>query len=871
MMMKRSSGALGLALSLVAFGAASGCSKGDEAGAGGLAALSGDEQKAFEGWKSSLFKDCSASSALGASSRGGTSERGVDVDLMEARIGAERILRVGSDVVFVGGTNSIAGISRSKHSIGSSISVNGNSSSRSIEVEAIREGSSCKVSIGGQTVYEGRVAANYELLMHVRASSGDDSPDVGSSALRTAGSVASADGSAVAGALRSAVAPSAETIQLVGSSLGLTEESSRSLFRTSRLDSSYEAMRLNGTLWFNSGSPQLLGNPQNILAAGTRRAEIKLFGKTVLRNLEADLQLNQIQPDKYEVLVRQVRYLGSQAHDPQVFKQCFVDRTYALAQLASAPMSREISPRVREALSPCEPLVSEDGMKLAESMGALAEALPIVLAARRPSPELQYNGWDDVLFRLVITELRAGRNPRISLDPNSKAPLIGLVSSRIQSLYETIETNPAFNPVRDAVYRMGLSWALTNQNVSWPQTQQILRAVENTAVKLQASTLRLIDELSRSPVGQEQTLAFAASLDASYKNEVTRVLQIAEKIQYSTWINQIYSRILQNRTLISEIRTAGEKMARIETALSVHGGALSGVRERLVNSTMALLDRGTIRQDEVTGLFGAIANTAGVLPESTVELVNSLDHSGVEYPRAAVDFAASITAEYKNLVRAIRSTLPALEVDESALRGLNLTRVLQDQVKIERIREINSGVQAGVAFTQRERSRLAGENFTYSNERNRKEIIEQALKEGWSAADYETLEKVSEFGRVKTSCDRHKGISSVADCIGLRSFGRERGKFMAPEYGNRYSGLADRFRSYLQQMGTDFGYSSIRRQLIDTFFGTFEIAYSKCDTPSFVAKANALDAAVQARLKASNFSARYDAEKAIEAALKNCP
>jgi hypothetical protein len=188
---------------------------------------------------------------------------------------------------------------------------------------------------------------------------------------------------------------------------------------------------------------------------------------------------------------------------------------------------------------------------------------------------------------------------------------------------------------------------------------------------------------------------------------------------------------------------------------------------------------------------------------------------------------------------------------------------------MDQLKAWNASLQAGLAYSQREWARLAGDSGFF-NEGYRKDLVKTALDEGWTDEDFTAVERIADLGRFRTMCDHYPGDSSVLNCIGLSQFSRGAKKFLDPMYRRRYGSLASVFIGYMRAMTSDGEYFSLRGEVLGAYFGSFAPIWGSCAAAPYQAKASALDSQLTARFRESDQLKKWDLERAIRQTLEDC-
>ena len=141
-----------------------------------------------------------------------------------------------------------------------------------------------------------------------------------------------------------------------------------------------------------------------------------------------------------------------------------------------------------------------------------------------------------------------------------------------------------------------------------------------------------------------------------------------------------------------------------------------------------------------------------------------------------------MTADYKQTALSVRDVSSAIGFADF---GASIFRtILQSRPSLAQLQAWNQTLLSAQAFIQREVPRAQSE-MGASAEWNRKAVLEKALKEGWSRAEFEGLETIAQVATSKNTCERYVAASSLANCAGMNLFGKAKGQLFDPSFGSR--------------------------------------------------------------------------------------
>lgn len=842
-----------------------------------ISKLSPTHKQNFESWQQRVVKACDASDAFGLSKDKKLEADGIDGAALIKSNGGSVIFSDNGSLAIVTSYNSFSGTGTTKAE--ESQQVNGQG--YTISAETKREGSNCSVYLFGQKVYETYIVESF--VVGTQWTAGKEAKSTsGIPEIRPLGSsgLSEAVQQGLYSLMTQTLKPSKEAIILLSKKLGTKEEQAAKLFKLSNYTSADSAIRIENepsAVWSNQEGSNLIAQANVLKKAfdGTARTlplEVRLgvpnfsFGETKNSsdggNLKLAIDVLISKKDAtFNYSTQTVELQGLAPFDKNEAVECSKNR--ALAYLGSSLGLNQIQPSVQVMFSPCRSLYGEIE-KVSYENGLMKSLVSQIFAGVLPSSQFQYGGWDQVLSKLALETLDQNKDIRAELDPTSKTRVVGIVADHLEALKQEIGRTKNMSQSKDSVFQMGLDWSFKGQVVSSARIGQILQAVDNSIDTFKVSSEKLLGDLGRQPNSNDDQLTFAQNISGTYKGEAMKALGLSKDLSYSDFDRDVFNQVIQRKVSVDEFKDWSTKFSGIKGEISKYS-KIGPVKGDLVGLSIKWLKSGEATVQDLGPVYAAVDNSVVPFEESTKELVRALSQS-LPNNKEALDFARSLSPEYKQLAIAIRDNSKAAEYESWGQSFF--ASVLQKRPSVEQLRVWNEMWTAALAFTQREKVRTKDE-FGSTNEWNRKKVIETAVNEAWSNADFTSLEAIAEVAGAKNTCDRHKGYSSLADCGGMRLFSKQKGMLLDPALGGRYVSLGKDFTGYMGQLaGNDW--TTLRWALVGEFFGSFEPIWSKCDQNSFSQKASALKNQVNAIVKESDQFKKWELERQIKDTIRNC-
>lgn len=849
-----------------------------------LNSLSQKHREAFENWKTRLVKSCNGSEAFGTEAESTGAELGLDLPAFFKKNGRSLVVAEGNEVALLGAPNTLGGVSTSK--IESTEEVNGKS--YTLQAELKREGYRCTVVLYGQKVHETQIAKNVDLIGYWN---GDKSGKINYRKTTIAHFGVTQYSEVKNHGINEAFAglgnPSDKAFRLIASRFGIVESKVPAFFRIypGVVNTGASAVLVNetSTAWFGGEYPRLLlssetskklldNSPQNIEVEW--RVRIPQIGFGDLKNdadagalrFNSTIQISKKQPENgdYGFFVVQLNYQGVKAFDLAEASQCVSSRAKLFKLVDSDSLGLQVRPTLPEAVGPCRSL-SADTDKLVLADSTLKSLIPGILRGISPTKNTHYNGWDGALSSLALETLEKGLDIASDLDPQGASPIIAELSKNLASLKAEFQKSANLLEAKQLIYQMGIDWALTGQLVSQTKMGRILAGADNAWTPFKVSTEYLLRELARDSNTNEAAIAFASSIDASYKSEATRTLAIARALDYSEWEGTYFNQVLQKQVPVEEFKKWSERLGKIQTELTKYP-AVQKIKGSLTRLTIKWLESGEAGLEDVGKVYGSLSNSFAPFEESTNQLVKDLAQSYSKNLQT-LDFANSISADYKRIAVSVRDKAAAIGFENWAKRFFG--EILQKRPSLLEISRWEATLVAATLFTQREHTRMQGES-EFFNEGYRKDLIETALKEVWDGGEFSQMEQIASVGKFKTTCGNYKGVSSIANCVGRSLFSRSTKKFFDPTVKGRYGALSSEFESYMGMLQPENEYYSMRSSLISAFFGSFEPLWASCADTAYETKARELRNVIPAYAKETDQIKKWEMERAIRKTLENC-
>lgn len=842
-----------------------------------LKKLSPQHKANFDAWQTKVIKACDSSDAFGLQKNNKVEDYGLDGAALIKKNNGSIVFSDGKNLAILTRYNAFSGTGNTKAEETTDL----NGQAYTVSVETKREGSNCSVYLYGQKVYETGIVQSFTIGTQY---------SLGKEATATS-QIPIVRGLGVGGAteivqhgiyslLSLSLRPSKESQNFIGQNFGLNAEQSAKLFKLSDYPSTTSAVKIDGdtsAVWSNSETGNLISQESTLKKAfdGTSRElsfEVRLqvpqFDFRGTKNTSDNGSLRLIltstiikKDSSFLYTLKGIHNGGLVTFSSTEAENCTKDRF--AAYLGSSNGINSISPSTQVMFSPCRTIFPEIE-NVSYKNGLLKSLIPIVFANVTPSGQFQYGGWDYVLSQFAKENVNQNKDLISELDPSSKTKIVGIVSRHLESIRSEIDKSKNMQQSKDVALQMGLDWSFKGVIISASRISQIIQSVDNSSDIFKVSSERLLSDLARSPNSSDDQLSFALSIDASFKNEATKALNLSKDLSYGVFENDIFNQVIQKKVSIDELKSWSDRFSTIKIEVNKYP-ALSSVKDDLVGSSLKWLKNGEISAQGLSALYSALNSSVDPFADSTRQLVSDLGQS-LSGNKDALEFARNMTAEYKQLALAIRNSSTVAEYEGWGKSFFST--VLQKRPAIDQLRQWNDMWASALAFIQREKTRVVGEIGSMP-EWNRKKIIEIAVKETWSGQDFAALEAIAPIAKSKNTCDRYKDASSQADCAGMSLFSKGSKKFFDPVYTGRYANLGSDFKGYMNQM-SGFDWTTLKWTLVSEFFGSWEPIWSSCDNSLFNQKASILKSQINAILNETDQFKKWDLERNIKETIKNC-
>jgi len=841
-----------------------------------LQKLSPEHRANFETWVSNVVKACDSSQAFGLNNDRLITENGIDGSVFLKKTNGSVVFSDGKSFAIINNYNTFSGTSTTKSEETSDI----NGKGYTISAEAKREGSKCALYLFDQKIYETEIFESFvigsEFAPGKEATSNSPIPTV-----RTLGINGSAEvvQHGFFSLLSQTLRPTNDSRLFVGQILGFTNEQSESLLKLNNYFSAADAaVRIDGnptSVWSNQDGNNLIsqfsilkeifdGNLKTISLE--IRLPIPHFDFAGVKNTadsgtfkliaHASLVKND---QRFLYSLKGLENNGLTVLNQTEAETCAKDRLNAY--LGSVAQLNAISPSVQLLLNPCKTLFSEIE-ETSYKNGFFKSLIPVLFALVTPSNQFQYGGWDSVLSRLVKEILAENKDIFAELDPSNKTKIISSIFKHLGPIRIGFEEFKNLEQLKEAIYQMGLDWSFKGMDVSATKINLILQTVDHIAIVFKASSEQLLHNLAQNPNSDQ--LVFAMGIDDKYINEAVNALNLSKELNYTLFETDVFNQIIQKKVTLEELQSFNNQFSIIKSEVSKYS-SLTPVKGDLVRLSLKWLKKGEVTQQELSNIYSAINNTLDSFKESTQQLIRDLDQS-LAGNKEALEYARGFSDTYKQIVNSIVINSKAAEYESWGQNFLN--SLLQKRPSFSQIDQWNEMWNAILTFIKNEKALVAGDSGAFP-EWNRKDVIEVAIKESWSAQNFISFVVIASVATGKNTCEQYKDASSQAKCVGLGSFSKGQKKFFDTTYADRYRNLAIDFNGYLSKL-SDSDWTSFKWTLVEGFFGTWEPIWSKCDNNIFTQKANTLKNQMTAIISESDTFKKWDLERQIKETLNNC-
>lgn len=845
-----------------------------------LAKLSPAHKANLESWKNKIVKACDSSSAFVNSSQGGLEQLGVDgAELIKANRNSAIFTLDLMNFAILSGYTGFSGEGTTKYE--ETTTVNGQS--YTLQAETQREGSRCSLYLFGQKVHETYIVEKFAVGAHYSEQDKELStlspiPIVRSIGTKSFGEVIR---HGFYDLLAQTMAPDKNVFSLMAKKLNISEELASQLFYLSGFNNT-SAVRLATTpnsVWSSAAFGNLIapksdlesvfsGSPQQIdLVVRFRIPQFDFSGSknssdegNLMLLLTAAVEKKSTEAT-FLYTLKHLEHFGAVPYDQKEAEACVNDRFNAYH--FSASENKAILPSVPVLLGPCTTLlpgIEQVSYNNGFFKATVAKAFRMV----RPTPEFNYGGWDEVLELLAVDALEQKKSIISELDPQQHTFVVPKIAAHLEELERQLSDTVNLLPSKNLIYDMGLSWVFTGFDVSAQKIKQILESLDNVMDVFPQSGRKLMSSLMGNPDGYSAQLSFASGISLKYKSMALKTLALSKELNDQTFGSEIFNSVVQNQTSFQELEAWNNWFNQIKSEITKYP-VLNPVKGELVAHSVKWLKNGEATPVDLQGIYAALANAVEPFADSTKKLVSDLGQS-LSAQAKALEYAQALTQEHRTLALNILANATAAEHENL---GRNLfNSILQTQPTIAQLRLWNDLWQGINGFVAREKARAA-DSISSRPKWNRDRIVELAIKEVWPARNFLALEKIAFVAVAKSSCDRYKDASSLADCAGLELFSQKTKKFFDPAFSNRYDGLADDFHKYMARLKASEWFS-LRSDLLREFFGPWEPIWSSCDNTIFASKATELRGQVNQIVSERDTSKKWELERKIKENIRNC-
>lgn len=556
---------------------------------------------------------------------------------------------------------------------------------------------------------------------------------------------------------------------------------------------------------------------------------------------------------------------------PSEVKKCIESRVlgYLLPQ-GGENKSSQIVPSVGNALEPCHVLIGGDLYQFAMENGVFRFLIPNIFSGVEPSKIFLYSDWDAVFSKLALTSFDQGKDLNDEFDPDHQTTIVSQTSRVLNIMVPILANYRNLIPEKKLFYSMAMSWVFSNYSYTDAQIRELFNILDRVINPFRASTLAIIDCMTRNPDSCSASLEFANSIDDAYKSKSLATLALSQEINYGTF-QRMFDSIFQVRPSWQAIDGIYGRLAVVKTAIAPFSN-VTKIKKELAESSMSWLEKGELSPEELPKFYQAFDNTILFFPYSAEQLLNQFSRS-VKDSNASIIYASQVTQEAKDLAASILSLSKAIGLEERGIDFFNT--ILQKRPALEYMRQLQLTWSSSFKFTADERARLSQfPEHSRDNEARRKEIIEVAIQDLWTSNHFNDLSNIAEVAQLKDSCSRRgPGVSSVINCIDFSysSFRQSENSFFNPKFGSRYGLLAKNYSGWVRGVLASRDISSfLGGELIGRFFGLGEPIWSKCIHSEFDEKSKQLETQISSLLVERDQIKRWDLERAIKSTTENC-
>ena len=841
-----------------------------------LSKLSPEHKAKFEAWKTQTFKSCSSSEVLGKNQKDIIESKGIDGIALLKQNHESVVFKDAENIAVLSEFNSFSGVSESK----SEETQNINGSNYSVSVETKRIGSICSVYFYGQKVYETSFFQSAVIGSHfsklILNSISSLPPKFSSIGIH--GSV-EADANSLSSLVSQNLQVTNASQIFLAKQLSLNNEEAMKFFKIGNTNSSM-IWQLEGNesfVWTKIREGILISSTLNVEdffnGNGTimpieLRHEIPKFNfKGIMNtadngNLKFRLMFSITKNENlFTASLLKFNQEGFIPYSQQEAETCAKERFQAYH--GSLNLKEGISPSIPVLFDTCRVLFP-DILKVSYENQFLKSLISIVFENVTPSRQILYGGWDLVLNNISKEIFFSKKDLNLELDPNGKTIIIKVIARHLQAVNFEIEKSINMQPLLESAIQMAFSWSFQGSIVPENMIADFIRSLDNAADVYKVSVVQLMNDLAVNPSNYRDQLVRASSFDQPFKAESLKALSLSKELAYNDFETDIFNQIIQKNITIEDLKVWINNLNIIKIELNKHPN-LNPLKGELTKASVQWLQKSELDSQGIADVLLAINNSIDPFIESTKKLVSDLGQS-ITLNKESLEYAKSISNEHRKIAIAIRDNSKIAGYEDWGIRFFN--SLLQTKPNYQQLRRWDNLWSSILSFIQREKVRI-GSDSGFTPERNRKEVLAVAIKEEWSASEFESFENISEIAKGKSSCDYYKDSSSIANCAGLGLFSNGPNKFFDTKYNNRYNILSIEFKKFLKQL-TPNDWTTLRWSLVGSFFGTWEPIWSKCDNGAFAQKTTELRTQVSQITLENNQFKKWELERKIKETLENC-
>lgn len=841
--------------------------------------MSAEQQERFKNWKGQVVKNCEVSDVFEGFKP--SVYTGVDLGAMLDANNSSVVFQDGDLTTTVSDYDSLPGLSKSE--IETNVEVNGEVTQFSARAE--REGSSCKIYIFNQLVYETVLAKNIRVGLELTARSqaviaGELNPRLED---RGENGMISMKNVGVAPALERALLPTETSRQLLATRWKVNGSLIPQLILVPNYLGHRYAYRWAGQpnmLW-ESGADVLTGasdSLRSLLMVGTGHFPVEArfalptwpkklrpqISDTKTISLQAEMGFDR--PSRIQMQATRFHWVGIVEPANGEATQCFVERTRGLERVAPASaLRRGFEVGVGILAEPCNVLHTHYLEKVARPDGVILTLLPEVFRGVRGSPNFDFGGWGQELSQAVFATLDQKKNLRTEIDPRGQMPLMSKIEEMMTHEREILSKTRNAQVLKTGADEMVMTWVLRDEQVGVNDLDRVLFSLDVAAEPFVESAQRMLNLLGRSFAGHQQRLEFALQMQDSYKALGREAFTLAAGLGETQFRSQVLANVIEKMIPETVLIPYVVKMREVQAEVGRYP-SLQKYRSSLVNILVAPMVPGSVVKGVSTALlFSSLANVVDDFPESTETFLKSWGRDDRADERSLL-FARELTPELKALLKQTLVDAVSLDIPEEAER-LRKT-ILQMAPTPDVIRLRAATFAAAQAFNQREMSRLAG-NSGQEAKYQRKAFIERALREGWRENQFIMIEAFAETAKLLPSSALYPDVSRILYYAGDRLFSTEAGQYLDPRFHDRYLDLAKSMANWLQPL-SDADYFPVRTTVLNEMYRSGSAIWNRCDDLAFHSRQTELGEKLTALPTITDGFERMKTESRIRDLVRNC-